>query len=179
MPKIIPELRERFIASARRRLLEGDSHDITMRQVARDCHTATGTVYNYFPSKESLLAAAMMEDWLECCRSMRSDAFAQEEPFAALRATASALRRFTGRYAPIWRNYATSRNNISELNLRHHQVVEEIASAVQETLERFEVERDSCLSEVLGELILYASRSDDGFARISFALQKILGRDPS
>ena len=179
MPKIIPELRERFIASARRRLLEGDSHDITVRQVARDCHTATGTVYNYFPSKESLLAAAMMEDWLECCRSMRSDALKQEEPFAALRATASALRRFTGRYAPIWRNYATSGNNISELNLRHHQVVEEIAGAVQETLERFEVERDSCLSEVLGELILYASRSDDGFARISFALQKILGRDPS
>ena len=55
MPKIIPELRERFVAAARRQMLDGEDHDVTIRQVARDCRTAVGTVYNYFPSKEALL----------------------------------------------------------------------------------------------------------------------------
>ena len=27
--------------------------------MATDCHTAVGTVYNYFPSKEALLATAL------------------------------------------------------------------------------------------------------------------------
>ena len=64
MPKIIPELREALIHAAKERILTSDSHDITIREIASDCNTAVGTVYNYFSSKDELLAAVMLEDWL-------------------------------------------------------------------------------------------------------------------
>ena len=174
MPKILPELRERFIAAAKLRLLEDESHDVTIRQVAKDCGTAVGTVYNYFSSKEALLAAVMMEDWTECCRQMARGAGGADGPLEALRAEVAALRRFTARYAPLWRNYAEAKGSIDALSFRHRQIIGELLKPVEETLRRFGVEGDAYLPEVLAELVLFASRSDDGFERIRGALEKIL-----
>ena len=36
-----------------------------MREAARRCGVAVGTLYNYFPSKDALAAAVMLEDWHE------------------------------------------------------------------------------------------------------------------
>lgn len=172
MPKIIPELKERFISAAKRRLSE--SNDVTIRQVAQDCETAVGTVYNYFPSKEALLAEVMMEDWLICGEHMRSDAMNAANPLDAVRATTMALRGFTAKYAALWRNYAGARDSMETLNSRHHLIIKEIALAAAQTIEHFDVSGDAYLPEVLAELILYASRTDDGFERIANALEKIL-----
>ena len=172
MPKIIPELRERFIAAARARLLQ--DNDITIRQVAHDCGTAVGTVYNYFPSKEALLAAVMMDDWQKCCADMRLDAAQEATPVGAIRRTTVALRRFTARYAPLWCNYSAARDSMDALSLRHRQIIDQIAGAVAGTLERFSVSGDAYLPQVLAELVLFASRTDDGFERIAGALTKIL-----
>ena len=104
MPKVIPELRQRLLDAARRRLLESDAHDLSIRQVAADCHTAVGTVYNYFPSKEALMAAAMMGDWLDCVEAMQAAADARNAPMETMREIVMALRRFACQCAPIWRN---------------------------------------------------------------------------
>ena len=172
MPKIIPELKNRFIEAAKRRLLE--SNDVTIRQVAQDCDTAVGTVYNYFPSKEALLAEVMTEDWRLCCEHMHQHAAMAEGPLEALRATTMALRGFTAKYAALWRSYANARDSMEALNGRHRMIVAEIAAAAAETIERFDVRGDAYLAEVLAELILYASRTEDGFDRIAGVLEKIL-----
>lgn len=172
MPKIIPELKDRFVAAAKRRLLE--TNDITIRQVAQDCDTAVGTVYNYFPSKEALLAEVMMTDWRICCEHMRIGAAKSEGPLEALRVTVMALREFTAKYALLWRNYAGVGDSMEVLNSRHHIIIAEIAAAASQTLDRFGVQGDAYLPEVLAELILYASRTDDGFDRITGVLRKIL-----
>ena len=92
MPKIIPELRTSLIQAARKSLLESELHDINVRKIARECGTAVGTVYNYFPSKEALIAESMMGDWLECVRNMREGANIESQPLDAIYATVAALR---------------------------------------------------------------------------------------
>ncbi len=174
MPKIIPELRERFVVAARQRVLEGEDHDVTIRQVARDCETAVGTVYNYFPSKEALITAVMLEDWQACCADMEADARGQQTALAALEAITVVLRRFTARYAPTWRHYASAKGSVGELGLRHRQVIEAISGPVGHALDRFGACFDENLPEVLSELVLLASRSDDGFRRIEPVLEKLL-----
>ena len=174
MPKIIPELRERFVAAARRQMLDGEDHDFTIRQVARDCRTAVGTVYNYFPSKEALITAVMLKDWQACCAEMEADARAKQTALAALEATTAALRRFTARYGPTWRQYAAARGSVMELSLRHRQIIETISGPVGQTLDRFGACFDRNLPEVLSELVLLASRTEDGFRRIEPVLARIL-----
>ena len=63
MPKIIENLRERLLAEARLQVNQLGYGQITVRGIASACGVGVGTVYNYFPSKEHLIAAFMMEDW--------------------------------------------------------------------------------------------------------------------
>ena len=174
MPKIIPELRLSLLQAARKSLLESESHDINVRELARECGTAVGTVYNYFPSKVALIAESMMGDWQECSRSMRQEASAEDRPLNAIRATVAALRKFTARYKPVWNKYADEQKSPLSLENRHNQVIAEIADAVQETLVRFSLLYDKYLPEVIAELVLLASRTENGFERIAPVLERIL-----
>lgn len=174
MPKIIPDLEASLIQAARKSLLDSESHDISIRDLARECGTAVGTVYNYFPSKEALIAKAMMGDWLECCRSMKEDAGVEDRPLDAIRATVAALRRFTSRYAPMWKKYAVEQKTPVNLETRHNQIIAEISEAVNETLVRFDLLYDRHLPEIVAELVLLASRTEDGFERLAPVLERIL-----
>ena len=60
MPKIIDNVRERAIAEARRLMLEESYENLTIRRVAAGLGVAVGTLYNYFPSKDFLIAGVML-----------------------------------------------------------------------------------------------------------------------
>ncbi len=65
MPKIIENLREKLMAEARRQIEESGYSAMTIRSVAKGCGVGTGTVYNYFESRDELIASFMLVDWLE------------------------------------------------------------------------------------------------------------------
>lgn len=63
MPKLIPEIRETLINEVRRLINNGDYSKVTIRTVSKNTNIAVGTVYNYFKSKDMLVASAVAEDW--------------------------------------------------------------------------------------------------------------------
>lgn len=63
MPKIIEHLEQRLMEEARRQAAEGGYPAVTIRSVAEACGVGVGTVYNYYPSKDALLAAFLLQDW--------------------------------------------------------------------------------------------------------------------
>ena len=63
MPKIIENLREQLLAEAKRQIAERGYAKTTVRSVAGACGVGVGTVYNYFESKDMLIASFMAEDW--------------------------------------------------------------------------------------------------------------------
>ncbi|MBQ9197239.1 MAG: TetR/AcrR family transcriptional regulator [Clostridia bacterium] len=175
MPKLIPELKQKIIAAARHRALADEGCELTIRQVAADCGVSVGAVYNYFPSKEALLTAVMMEDWQACCQAMESGAADRQQPLDALRASEEALRGFTSRYAPTWTHYrATQTAPMDALMQRHRMIIDSIAQAVIPTLKRFDRLFDPALPEIVAELLLMASREPEGFNKVSPILAKLL-----
>ena len=66
MPKIIENLESKLIQEARRQIAEIGYSAMTIRSVAKACGVGVGTVYNYFPSKEALVATHLLEDWKQC-----------------------------------------------------------------------------------------------------------------
>ena len=70
MPKIIENVREQLLAVARKQTRERGYAGMTIRSVASECGLAVGTVYNYFKSKDMLIASFILVDWLECVRSI-------------------------------------------------------------------------------------------------------------
>lgn len=71
MPKIINNLKKQLMDEARKQIEENGYAATTIRSVAKACDIAVGTVYNYFPSKDMLIASFVLEDWLETLRNTK------------------------------------------------------------------------------------------------------------
>lgn len=63
MPKIIENVRGQLLAEAKKQILERGYAETTVRSVASACGLGVGTVYNYFESKEMMIATFVYEDW--------------------------------------------------------------------------------------------------------------------
>ena len=100
MPKIIENLREKLLAEAKRQIEERGYADTTVRSIAKACGVGTGTVYNYFPSKDMLIASFMVEDWQRCLAKMRS--FPVEDRRAFLGNISACLNEFISAHAALF-----------------------------------------------------------------------------
>ena len=64
MPKIIDNIREQLLSEAKRQMNEYGYESTTIRSVAQSCGIAVGTVYNYFSSKDMLIASSILQYWI-------------------------------------------------------------------------------------------------------------------
>lgn len=72
MPKIIENLEVRLIEEAKKQIEESGYGAVTIRSIAKACGVGIGTVYNYFPSKEDLVAKHLLNDWKQCITAIRA-----------------------------------------------------------------------------------------------------------
>ena len=100
MPKVIENLRDQLLAEAQRQISERGYASTTIRSIARACGVAAGTVYNYFPSKEVLIATFMAEDWNERLLELR--ALQRRDAKETTQAICEALRGFTEKHKALF-----------------------------------------------------------------------------
>ncbi len=94
MPKIIEGLRQRLVAEARRQAKERGYGAVTVRSVSAACGVGLGTLYNYFSSKDMLIATFMLEDWLEVLDALKKSAEEAAEAEAVVTAIHEALQSY-------------------------------------------------------------------------------------
>ncbi len=84
MPKILTDPKKKMLQETERLLAQGGYSAVTVRAVAVGCGVGVGTVYNYFPSKEAMLAELLLEDWRLCIAAIEavSSQAASPEPVA-------------------------------------------------------------------------------------------------
>ena len=100
MPKILEKVREQLLAEAERQIAERGYARTTIRSVAGACGIAVGTVYNYFPSKDVLVASFMAQDWQRCAAAASGgDA---SDAHAYLSRIYDALRAYSERHRALF-----------------------------------------------------------------------------
>ena len=104
MPKIIENLEARLIAEARKQIEEAGYSVMTIRSVAKSCGVGVGTVYNYFPSKDALLATWLLQDWKECITAINTVSTYSDTPAPVVRCIHDQLRQFARRHQAIFRD---------------------------------------------------------------------------
>ncbi len=173
MPKIIEALRESLLREARIMLLE--EGDVTIRAVANRCHVAVGTVYNYFHSKDELMAYVMLADWQQALYDMRSGAEQSADAISALQCVYDALSHFEGLYRDAWAHYAKGNDAHSSISQRHDMLVEQLIGVVAPALEAHGALWDPYLPTFLCETLLTAvSHGPEHFALLTPILTRLI-----
>lgn len=134
MPKIIADAREQLIHEAKSQVFSVGYEKTTIRSVAKACGLATGTVYNYFPSKDMLIASFMLEDWKNCLSGMREAFAASETDRARLACIYESLLRFFSEHEPLFSDPSAGKTYFAAAGDRHPCLREQLAGLIVSAL---------------------------------------------
>lgn len=175
MPKIIAELRENILLQARSLLLDGDSEAFTIRAVASACHIAVGTVYNYFSSKEVLMASVMLQDWQSALNAMKTQSALAFSPLEGLRSIHRELLRFWDIYRDVWRRYGESSPAAPLYGPYRQELIRQLEAIIYPLLTRFHCICEDALPAFLAEALLSSAREGEAsFERIAPILSRLV-----
>ena len=152
MPKIIENVREQLLDEAKRQITEYGYAKATIRSVSKACGLGTGTVYNYFPSKDMLIASVMAEDWKICLRQMEDRASDEAEPI--IRGIYEGLSGFIQKYHTLFCDSDAVKIYATMFSERHQQLRKQLAVFVQPICDRTSVENKNFLAEWIAESLL-------------------------
>lgn len=175
MPKIINDLQNTILTKAKELFLKNGYQTLTIRNVAKECQVAVGTVYNYYQSKDMLVASVMLEDWLHALKGMEDGIREAQVPLDGLESVYHEIARFTTLYQTIWGEYSKT-SGMPEIGQgRHVQLISQLSRLIEPLLSRFDCLFDEALPEVLAELLLStAVNHPDGYERIKPVIGKLL-----
>ena len=108
MPKIIRNLESRLIEEAKKQIEASGYGNLTIRSVAKGCGVGVGTVYNYFPSKDALLATYMLEDWNRCITAINAVSTYSDRPEKVVRCMYDQLLSYAELHRGILRDEAAA-----------------------------------------------------------------------
>ena len=143
MPKIIQNLERKLIEEARSQIETQGYGAVTIRSVAKACGVGVGTVYNYFPSKDALVAAYMMADWKQCRQAIGEAAERAADAETVVRCIYRTLREFADRHAAVLQD-PDAAAAFSAISHRYHGL---LRKELSRPLERF------CESELAARVV--------------------------
>ena len=148
MPKIIENLREKLLAEARAQIERNGYANTTIRSIAGACGVGTGTVYNYFASKDVLIASFMVDDWQGCLEKMK--AFPAGDRRAFLENISLCLKEFIEAHASLFYD-KSALGSFSAGHAERHKV---LRSQIAGVLEPVCADGDRFLAEFAAESLL-------------------------
>ena len=148
MPKIIKNIREQLLYEAKKQLTEVGYKNTTVRSVAGACGVAVGTVYNYFKSKDYLIASFILNDWRDCMESISAQP--KENRRYYLEFIHLSLRKFSYQYSSLFNDEAAKQAFSLAFTERHLQLRSQLAALILPICPM----DDAFLAEYVAEAIL-------------------------
>ena len=131
MPKIIRDLESRLIEEAKKQIEESGYSAMTIRSVAKACGVGVGTVYNYFPSKDALLATYMLSDWNRCITAINAVSTYSDDPKAVARCIYDQLLAYAKLHDTIFRDEAAAASFAGSFSHYHGLLRSQLASPMR------------------------------------------------
>lgn len=167
MPKIIINLENKLIEEAKRQIREVGYGAVTIRSVAKGCGVGVGTVYNYFPSKDALIATYLLEDWNSCIVSIQAVSTYSETPEPVLRCMHDQLKTFAARHASIFTDETAAAAFAGSFSQYHTMLRSQLAQPLGKFC------RDSFGAEFVAEALLAWTMAGKPFSEIYEIVQKL------
>ena len=168
MPKIIENLESKLIAEARKQIEENGYSAMTIRSVAKACGVGVGTVYNYFSSKDALLASYMLSDWNQCIAAIHAVSTYSDSPAPVIRCIHDQLCQFAGRHQLIFRDETAAASFAGSFSRYHALLRSQLAAPVRKFCS------GDFASEFIAEALLTWTMAGKTFDEIYGMIDKLL-----
>lgn len=171
MPKIIEDLKEHLLQEAQKQIVEGGYSAMTIRSVAKACRVAIGTVYNYFSSKDELVASVMLVRWKDCMKHIVSAEKTAQNAKSVLKEIYDQLSGYMDNYQMLFRDEAAAVVFAASFGKYHELLRDQLAAPLRRFCNNdFE-------SEFIAEALLTWTVAGEGFEEIYQVIQKIVEKE--
>ena len=167
MPKIIENIREKLLEEAKRQVMENGYSSMTIRSVATACGVGTGTVYNYFPSKDMLVANFMLEDWMICIQSITQGMTEAEDAKTALQCMYQELLTYKHKYIKLFSDENAEASYTASSMQRHDLLRAQLAAPLKTWTSRQDNTDAEFLAEFIAENMLTWTMAGKEFEQIA------------
>lgn len=176
MPKIIPNAPERMIAEARRQIDERGYGAVTIRSIVGGCGFGLGTFYNYFRSKDMLIATFLLDDWRECLGRVSELSAVAKSPMEVVGALYSELCGFMARFEAIFKSdEAIKVFKTASDGGRHELLRDQIAEPILVACERSGMVSCEFLSQFVAESILTWAVAGKDYSEVEPLISRLFG----
>ena len=176
MPKRIEDIESKLRETAKQQLLSGGYQRLTLRSVACECGIAVGTIYNYFPSKDLLVASVMLEDWQSTMATMKAGCEAADNVTEGLRAIYMCILDFSELYRKVWSESASQDKAQLYHPTRHLELQNQLAGMIRKLLTRFEIITEEAMDRFLAESVLTVALQENlDFEILALVLGQLFG----
>ena len=173
MPKIIENLESRLIAEAKKQIEESGYGTMTIRSVAKACGVGVGTVYNYFPSKDMLVASFMLEDWMLCMQAIEQGSAEAEDTKEALYCMYQELLNYKEKHKNLFADENAEASYVASSAQRHHLLREQLAEPLKIWTRRQDKVDAGFLAEFIAENMLTLTMAGKDFESIAALLLQL------
>ena len=167
MPKIIENLKDRLLAEAKQQIEQDGYQSVTIRSIAKGCGVGVGTVYNYFPSKERLIATHLLEDWKVCVDTIRQASDCAQSPQPILECIYEQLTGFASRHQAIFRDEAAASGFAGSFSQYHGMLRSQLAAPLAKFCS------SDFASQFIAESLLTWTMAGKSFGEIYEMLKKL------
>lgn len=174
MPKKLDNIREKAIAETRKILDEQGYGALAMRDIAKKCEIAVGTMYNYFPSKEYLTGCVVLEDWKITYENMLSIAAGADSIQHGLSGIYELMCTFVMQHQYLTSFDGGDSKTPYDFHERHLVLLKQIETLLRMLQKRFGYSVEDAINTFLAESILAFSVKRYTYSQIAPAITKLL-----
>ena len=172
MPKKIENIREHLLLETKRQIAEQGYAKTTVRSVAGACGLAVGTVYNYFTSKEMMIAAFVLEDWKKELAAMAS--CPKDDPKGLLFCIYSSLIYFSRSNKKLFSDADAAKVISIGFSARHRMLRDQIAALVQPICPEKDGGPDAFCAQFAAEALISWAMEGKEFDELYRMLSKLI-----
>ena len=176
MPKKLVHVRETAIAQTRYVLENQGYHALTMRDIAKKCQVAVGTMYNYFPSKEYLTGCVVLEDWKDTCEHMTQAISCADSVARGLQSIYDLMYEFVLQHQYLTAFDGGNSEPSYDFQERHLLLLGQVEALLRLLEKRFDEPFDDAIRTFLAESILAFTVKQYPYAQIAPAFLKLLAK---
>ena len=173
MPKIIENVRGKIINEAKKQIAANGYESVTIRSIAKGCELGLGTFYNYFKSKDALIATFLLEDWKKRIAEVTESTSGEKDSMTVVKALYDSVSGFIEDNQSIFAAPAAIKSFNMQAPEYHKFVRNQVAVPIYNNCVLLELENPEFLSLFIAESVVTWTVAKKTYDEIAAVVSKL------